>query len=161
MRWIFTLKCLALTSALLLFASIHTPARAASDEDLRTLGMFYEVEDLEVTATRNPKPFSRTAENISVITSAEIEMMGAHTLADILNNVTGININDRWSVPTYSGITIKGSACTHILVMLDSVMLNFFSDFQGFAPRPLSGLEHLIGFQLLIQRRHLGPQPEV
>ena len=128
MRAHFTLKIIAFVFALLLLAYLPAPALAVSDEDLRTLGMFYDAEDLEVTATRNPKPLSRTAENITVITNAEIEMMGAHTLADILNNVPGVNIDDRGSVGTFSGITIQGALFTHILVMLDGVMLNFFSD---------------------------------
>ncbi|MGA2150802.1 MAG: TonB-dependent receptor plug domain-containing protein, partial [Geobacteraceae bacterium] len=95
MRGSFLIKCLAFASALLLLASPHAPALAASDEDLQTLGMYYKTDDLVVSATRNPKPLSQAAENITIVTAAEIEMMGAHTLVDVLANVSGIQVSDR------------------------------------------------------------------
>ena len=130
--------------ALLLLAFLHRPALAASDEDIQTLGMYYEADDLVVTSTRNPKPLSQTAENITIITAKEIEMMGAHTLADVLSNVNGINIDDRGSVGTFSGITIQGSDFTHVLVMLDGVMLNFFMDGSpDIAAFPVQNIERI------------------
>src|ERR1035437_5933659 len=80
---------------LLLVASLRAPAMAASDEDLQTLGMYYEPNDLVVSATRNPKPLSQAAENITIITAKEIEMMGAHSLVDVFANVPGIQASDQ------------------------------------------------------------------
>jgi vitamin B12 transporter len=114
---------LNLISALLLTVALRTPALADS-EDMETLGLYYNKEDLEVSATRIPHPLSQSAENITVVTAREIEMMGAHTLSDVLANVPGINIDDRGSVGTYSGLSIQGSGTTHTLVMIDGVMLN-------------------------------------
>jgi len=127
MRGIFIKIFLNLLPALLLFNYLKSTAIAASDEDLRTLGMFYEASDLVVSATRNPIPISQSAENITVITAAEIEMMGAHTLADVLSNIPGVNIDDRGSVGTYSSITMQGSSYSQVLVMLDGVRLNDYA----------------------------------
>ena len=132
MRGIFIKICPFFTCALLLLlTNLYSPAMAASDEDLRTLGMFYEANDLVVSASRNPKPISQSAENITVISAAEIEMMGAHTLADVLSNVPGVNIDDRGSVGTFSGVSIQGSGFSHVLVMLDGVRLNEFAGSQA------------------------------
>ena len=133
-----------LISAFLLLAPLHDPALAASDEDLQTLEMFYEGKDLAVSATRSPKPLSQTAENVTVITAAEIEMMGAHTLADVLNNVPGTQNEDRGSIGTFSTITLQGESFEHILVMEDGITLNFLSSsFADIASIPLQNVERV------------------
>jgi vitamin B12 transporter len=118
-----------LVPALLLLAALNGPALAASDEDMQTLGMFYEPDDLVVTATRNPKPISQSAENITIITAKEIEMMGAHTLLDVFANVPGIQAADQGGPGGYfSDFSIQGAKATHILLMLDGVTLNQMVD---------------------------------
>ncbi len=141
---IFRKICHILLCALVLLASLNAPALAAPDEDLQTLEMFYEGNDLVVSATRAPKPISQTAENITVITAAEIEMMGAHTLADVLNNVSGIVTNDRGSIGTFSGLSIQGADPFQILVMEDGVTLNFISDgTPDIASIPVQNIERI------------------
>jgi vitamin B12 transporter len=134
---------LLLIAFLLILLPLRLPALAVS-EDLQTLGMYYEEKDLEVSATRNPNLISQTAENITVITAKEIEMMGAHTLSDVLTNVAGINIDDRGSVGTYSSISIQGSGTTHILIMIDGVMQNFlFSSDPDVSSIPVQQIERI------------------
>lgn len=126
-RGTFRKICSAFLGVLVLLALLHSPAIAAPDEDLQTLEMFYEGKDLVVSATRSPKPLSQTAESVTVVTAEEIEMMGAHTLADVLNNVPGIQTDDRGSVGTFSGITLHGADFRQILVMEDGIILNFLN----------------------------------
>ncbi len=124
MRGLFIKKCLVIVAALLCLPSFRTPSFAASDEDAQTLGLYYEPSDLVVTATRNPIPLSQAAENITVITAKEIEMMGAHTLVDIFANVPGIQASDQGGPGTLNDFFIQGASATHILLMLDGVTLN-------------------------------------
>jgi vitamin B12 transporter len=144
MRGSFLIKCLAFAFALLLLASPRAPALAASDEDLQTLGMYYETDDLIVSATRNPKPLSQAAENITIVTAAEIEMMGAHTLVDVLANVSGIQASDMGGPGLFNQFLIQGANANHILVMLDGVTLNLmgtpFVDISGF---PIQIIDHI------------------
>src|SRR4030042_6964281 len=65
---------------------------AQSEEEMQVLQMFYKEKDLVVSATRNPKPISQVAENITVITAQDIENMNAHTVADVLNRIPGLFI---------------------------------------------------------------------
>jgi vitamin B12 transporter len=129
---------------LLFLASLQGPAIAASDEDMQTLGMYYEPNDLVVSATRNPKPLSQAAENITIITAKEIEMMGAHTLVDVLSNVPGIQTTDRGGLGTFDDFYIQGAQASHILLMLDGVAQNQWSD-QFFDPIgiPLQNIERI------------------
>jgi len=133
-----------LFSTLVLSACLHTPAHAAPDEDLQTLGMFYEGKDLVASATRNPKPISQTAENITVITAADIEMMGAHTLPDVLNNISGLLTFDRGGLGTFGGFSIQGADFFHVLVLLDGVTLNFLGvALTDIAPIPVQNIERI------------------
>ncbi|MCM2357540.1 MAG: TonB-dependent receptor [Geobacteraceae bacterium] len=133
-----------LSYALILLAWPHSPLLAAPDGDLQTLEMFYEGKDLVVSATRNPKPLSQTAENITIITAADIELMGAHTLPDILNNVPGLQTDDRGSVGTFSGVSIQGASQFHILFLLDGVTLNFLGDnITDIAAIPVQNIERI------------------
>ena len=130
---------------LLFLASLHGPAIAASDEDMQTLGMYYEPNDLVVTATRNPKPLSQAAENITIITAKEIEMMGAHTLVDIFANVPGIQASDQGGPGTYSDFFVWGAtAQNHILIMVDGVTLNMqATQFVNLEGIPIQNIERI------------------
>ncbi len=114
-------------AAFLVLACLCAPVLAATADDQQTLDMFYEAKDLVVTSSRNPKTLSESAENITVITAADIEMMGAHTVTDVLNNVPGIQA-ETGSVGFFSGVSIQGADFFHILVLLDGVTLNFLGD---------------------------------
>ncbi|HEX8960772.1 MAG TPA: TonB-dependent receptor, partial [Geobacteraceae bacterium] len=75
---------------------------------------------------------------------ADIEMMGAHTLPDVLNNVPGLQTNDRGSIATFSGIFIQGADTFHILVLLDGVPLNFIgAGLADIAPIPVQNIERI------------------
>jgi vitamin B12 transporter len=132
-------------SALLLLAFVHGPARAASDEDMQTLGMYYEPDDLVVTATRNPKPLSQAAENITIITAKDIEMMGAHTLVDVFANIPGIQASDQGGPGTFNEFIVWGaSAYNHILLMVDGVTLNFqASQYVNLQGIPIQNIERI------------------
>jgi len=100
---------------------------AQSEEEMQFLRMFYKDKDLVVSSTRNEKLISQVAENITVITSDEIEAMNAHTVAEALNTVPGLFINSNQDFGTFSLINIQGSEDRHVLVLVDDVPWNFLS----------------------------------
>lgn len=133
-----------LVPAFLLLASLNVPAIAASDEDMQTLGMYYAPDDLVVTATRNPKPLSQSAENITIITAKEIEIMGAHTLVDVFANVPGIQSTDMGGPGFFSDFFIQGASKSHILLLIDGVTLNQMDDqFVDITLIPLQNIERI------------------
>ncbi len=81
-----------LTFALLAFVLCGAIPVFADDDALDTLGFIEKSAEPLVTTSRTPRPLSQTAENVSVITSKEIESLNAHTLADILYTVSGIQV---------------------------------------------------------------------
>jgi len=67
----------------LLLWSVPSSVQAEEGED--TIGLFSAWQETSSSASRAPKPLSQSAENITVITTAEIEALNAHTLADVLS----------------------------------------------------------------------------
>ncbi|HAM35508.1 MAG TPA: hypothetical protein DEB40_01745 [Elusimicrobia bacterium] len=136
--------CLIL-AAELLFTGLVRPewsaATPATDPDSRPtsalrpttkeeLLLFWEEKDIQVqTPTRAAKPISQTAENISVVTAKDIEDMNAHSLAEVLNRVTGLFVVFQGQdFVSPSLLRIQGSEPRHVTVLIDGVALNSLSE---------------------------------
>src|SRR5512135_1769588 len=85
-------------SSLVLFlifilSCLSSPALAVSEEEKSFLTMYFSDEELAVvSATRSLKSIIRVAENIEVVTKDDIELMNAHTVAEALYFVTGLEL---------------------------------------------------------------------
>ncbi len=90
--------------------------------------MYFKEEELVVESpTRSPKPISQVAENITVVTASDIELMNAHSLAEVLNTVTGVEV---WLTGGPGQIAqgfIQGSETRHVTIIIDGVVLNNIS----------------------------------
>lgn len=115
-------------SALAILPAPHV-AHADTDSDRELLELYYEPHDLTVTSTtRSPRPISRSAENITVITAEQIEAMNAHTLADILTTVPGVQVagNTAPGAPTLT--EFAGATTRFIQILIDGVPIDNESD---------------------------------
>lgn len=100
-------------------------AHAGTDSDRELLELYYEPQDLNISAaTRSPRPLSRSAENIAVITTEDIERLNAHTLADVLNTVPGVSVDLRGAPSIGATFELAGATNRHILVLIDGIALN-------------------------------------
>lgn len=95
---------------------------------MQILQLYYNENDLVVTATRSEKPINQVAENVTVISAEEIQSINAHTVADVLSWVTGVQIANSIGPGSASAVSIQGSAARHVLVMIDGVVQNNLSD---------------------------------
>jgi len=101
---------------------------AQSEEEMKVLQLYYQENDLVVTATRSEKPISQIAENITVVTADDIQAMNAHTVADVLNRVTGLQLFNDIGPGSGASVLIQGSQSRYVLVMIDGVVQNNLSD---------------------------------
>jgi vitamin B12 transporter len=132
-RWITRLLVTSLMGATLLCtpkaeAAEQVPVgmTATSDDDLL---MFWEEKELYVqTATRSEKPIDQVAENMTVITAKEIEVMNANSVAEVLARVPGLFVD--FLTNDYASSTqlhIQGSESRHVTVLLDGMPVNLLS----------------------------------
>src|SRR5512146_2597173 len=107
-RFITPVSTIPIIVAVLFSSCQFTYAQTAKEKSY--LSMYFTDEELEVvSATRSLTSISRVAENITVVTASEIEPMNAHTLADVLNTVTGIPVFFNGRPGGLSTFTIQGS----------------------------------------------------
>ncbi len=133
------MKNSALFVLLILSSSVTAPSPtfAAIPQDMRVESepkysdLYFSEEPMVEATSRYPKSLSRIAENVTVISAAEIEAANIHTLAELLDRVSGVfvsfNGHDFGSSAT---LLIHGGSTYHnhhTLVLLDGVKLNYNS----------------------------------
>lgn len=97
----------------------------AVEKELAMLSMFYNPNELVITATRSPKPLSQVAENMTIINSREIEEMHAHTVAEVLNRATGVFVDFfGQEFGSDASLSIQGSNSRHVLLLVDGIPWN-------------------------------------
>lgn len=129
----------------LLTLIIPLTARAETDTDREFLELYYEPQDLDVSAaTRSPRPLSRSAENITVITAKQIEAMNAHTLADVLNTVPGVQVNPYGGPGSAAIFGLEGALNRHALVLIDNVPVDdILANFSLIGQIPVQNIERV------------------
>jgi vitamin B12 transporter len=127
-----------------LLVSGSRPVSAQPEKEMNTLEMFYDQDDIVVTPTRYPKSISRVAEDVSIITAADIKEVNAHTVTDVLLYVTGVQVAVRGGPGSYENVFIQGSAERHVLVMIDGVSQNGLAEgFADIGAIPVQNIERI------------------
>ncbi|HWI41224.1 MAG TPA: TonB-dependent receptor plug domain-containing protein, partial [Verrucomicrobiae bacterium] len=99
-----------------------------SDEDRETLELFYDSASTASSATRKPVPVSQIAENLTVVTAEAIRAINAHTAADVLRHVPGVQIDDIRSPGSLTSYGVQGASFRHVMVLLDGISFSNLSD---------------------------------
>jgi vitamin B12 transporter len=121
-----------ITCPILLAAALSGQPLLAAEEPATDngdpLALYFDQQQTEETTTRSPKPLSRVAENVSIVTADEIAAMHAHTLAEVLERQAGMFITF-FGRDFFSNATtrILASRQHHVLFLLDGVRINLNS----------------------------------
>jgi len=83
-----------------------------------------QTDDIVVTASRIEQARENVVADVSVITHEEIERAGQSTLVELLQQQPGIEINNNGGPGKISGIFIRGTNTSHVIVLVDGVRLN-------------------------------------
>lgn len=93
-----------------------------------SLSLFSSFEEKQSVTSRIPRPISKIAENMTVITATDIERLNAHTLAEVLHTVPGIQLAQIRTPGSHVFFSVLGNSSRHIQVRIDGVPQNFMSD---------------------------------
>jgi vitamin B12 transporter len=112
---------------ILILSQFSSNAFAISEEERNFLLMYFKEEEIQViSATRSLKSITRIAENVEVVTARDIELMNAHTLADVLNTINGVVVvSVNFGINT--GVQIEGSRQDHVLLLIDGINFSLIS----------------------------------
>ena len=125
------------------------PAISWAEDSVDTLDLFNAFQEQSSASSRAPKPLSQTAENVTVITAADIRILNAHTLADVLATVPGIQTEHLGGGGGTTYTSILSTRNYHVLVLVDGVPLNTlgenFSDVAMVPARIIERVEIIKG----------------
>lgn len=127
---IIPLKPTNLVRTILLLISLIiclvTPVRA--DQSDVGIDPFETIADEKlVTTYRYPRPISKIAENVTVITADDIARINAHTLAEVLQTVPGIQLDQVQTPGSFTQFSILSATSRHILLEIDGVPQNLLA----------------------------------
>jgi len=86
----------------------------------------FSTEQQPAVAPRYSRPISKIAENTTVITAEQIALLNAHTLADVLQTVPGVQLSQLQTPGSFTDFSIQGAEAglSHVLVLIDGVKIN-------------------------------------
>ena len=115
-----------------------------SEDNEDSTDLFSAWQEQDVTTSRVPKPLSQTAENVTVITAADIRALNAHTLADILDTIPGIQLQHNGGPGITAYTYIQSADFIHSQVFIDGVSLsNLTSNFADVSLIPAQIVERV------------------
>ncbi len=119
------------TAALLVqifLLGLAAPLGAATETEQTFLNLYFTPEELHVVSTtRSLKSINRIAENVQVISAADIALIQAHSLAEVLETVTGVSIEHHGGTGSLFSPYIQGSSYAQVAAFLDGLPLNNLS----------------------------------
>lgn len=118
-RSIFTIfGAVIFASFLAVNGKAQSPASEAVSDSL-------ELDRIVITASKIPMPQRETTKPVQVIDRAEIERNSGRDLSQILNQQSGIRVNDSYGSPSNGRILyMQGAAATNTLILVDGLAVN-------------------------------------
>ena len=80
-----------------------------------------QLEEVVISANRIEIPFSEDSRTITVISSEEIQKSGAPTVADLLQQVAGVDIRRRGTFGMQADLYIRGGGFDQTLLLIDGI----------------------------------------
>ncbi|GAB6137057.1 TonB-dependent receptor plug domain-containing protein [Halanaerobaculum tunisiense] len=118
-------KKLAVALVLILVVSlVAAPAVMAEEAEQNEEEETYTLDELVVIASKHPEKLSESPVSVEVIDEEDIEKKSAHNVADLLRDVSSVNIGDHGGPAGQKTISIRGSSSSQVLVLIDSQPIN-------------------------------------
>ncbi len=107
-------------------------------------------DTIVVSAMQMPLKINETGRNITVINSKQIAALPATSLDEILQTVSGLEVQSRGGFGVQSDILLRGSTFTQVLVLVDGVKVNdaltgHFNGYVSVSPGEIERIEILRG----------------
>ncbi len=107
-------RALAILSAFAVLIPIHAVSAQQNDSE-------NVLEEIVVTATRIPTPFSDTLPSTAIITAEDIERLKPQDLGDLLTRKSGISFRDSGGMGSAGGFFVRGAEDSQVLILIDGI----------------------------------------
>jgi vitamin B12 transporter len=147
-----TLSALIIATVTLLTLSVSAQSQSQSQaENLQDAAIdSLELSSVVVTASKMPQTRRETTKPIQIIDRAEIEKNAGRDLSQILNQQSGIRVNDSFGAPSNGRILyLQGAAATNTLILVDGLAINDPSGTGGLFDLRLLSTENIERIEIL------------
>jgi len=93
----------------------------ASDRDTSEVKMEYEIDEIEVSASRAPAVYSEIVRVLTVIEADEIEQAPVASLEELLEYVAGADIRQRGAQGVQADVSIRGGTFDQTIILLNGI----------------------------------------
>lgn len=109
-----------------------------------------KLNSIVVTASKMPQSQRETTKPVQIIDRAEIEKNAGRDLSQILNQQSGIRVNDSFGAPSNGRILyLQGAAATNTLILIDGLAINDPSGTGGLFDLRLLSTENIERIEIL------------
>ena len=116
----------------LLFLWVLPASVLAAESDPAALSALHASEEIVVTAARVPVPIKFAGSGVTVITRAEIERRNPQYVSELLRDVPGFAVARNGGAGAQTQVRVRGAEGNHLLVLIDGVEANDFSQNDEF-----------------------------
>lgn len=100
------------------FANVNmVSAQSETSGQLRN----YELDEIEVTGTRVPLTEAQSARMVTVLSREEIQAAAVHSINDLLEYVSGVDVRQRGEFGIQTDISIRGGTFDQVTILLNGV----------------------------------------
>jgi len=124
-----------------LLALLVGPVQAQSESDTTDVAFRVQMPDsVVVTASRVAATAQKTGRRVSVYTRQDIRNLAVNSVDQLLDQVTGLDVQSRGGFGVQSDLTMRGSTFNGVLLLLDGARINdpYTGHFLMDLPVPLS-----------------------
>jgi vitamin B12 transporter len=124
-------------------------AGAGATQDFR-LGLAPVNDTVVVTASRTAESRASVTESLSVFTAEDIEALGSHSLAEVVQQIPGLNVESTGREGSDASLFTRGGESDYNHVLIDGVRVNVSGgafDFSGVSATEIERVEVVRGAQ--------------
>jgi len=103
------------------FLAVPVLSIAMETDTTKQVKMEFDLDEIEVSASRAPSVYSEIARVLTVITAKEIEQGPATSLQDLLEQVSSIDVRQRGAGGIQADISIRGGTFDQTLILLNGI----------------------------------------
>lgn len=95
-----------------------------------------DIDTVSVTTTSIPLKLHQTGRNITVLDAEDIQKLSFNSLDEVLQTVSGVEVQSRGGFGAQADILLRGSTFTQVLILLDGQRMNdpLTGHFNGYLP---------------------------
>jgi len=104
-----------------------------------------QIDTIELNSMRIPLKTHQTGKQITVMGQAEIQSLGANSIDELLQTVSGVELQSRGGFGVQGDILMRGSTFTQVIILIDGMKMNdpLTGHFNSYIPVTIAQIDRI------------------